>query len=658
MPESYRRVRNSAAAIGIAISMGASGVLLPKQGDAAMAAEPSTAKTAATLMPPSIDKTAVLPVEEAPKSEKVAKTPDSSSPQLELADSDFVTHLVQSGQTLWKIAQAYGVDANLIADANAISVDAVLEIGQVLSVPVTEGMVYPPLDLVSPESDTTLLMPDSEKVADKIPVREASRSESRLALAPTSQNLDSKYTLAAIEQNDRTMPVDRLALAKKPRPSGDLLQADATASELPDRLEARPDPSSEQTLTNLDLSLSIESDRSTEAHRVREGETLVQVARLHGVSVEDLVRENQIGNPNNIFAGQELAIPTPVAQSESLTVFGNPTSAVPFPNDKLQVIREGESSDRALPNVVLLENPPAEVDVPNLVPLAPIDDVETAEVPVLGTDEMASEDDAPQLQAFQSSADESTYAEELQADIDRLRDRYRNSESTPRSQVDLSTDSIAHVDSSERTLGNLSAGSRVNPEFNPDSETTEELVKPKPESQEVAVAPVGSANYAPIVPPISVSPELPALSSPGAYLPKPAAPAGGLGTGNMEFNGYIWPAQGVLSSGFGWRWGRMHNGIDIAGPVGTPIVAAAPGTVTYARWNDGGYGNLVEVTHPDGSLTLYAHNNRILVSEGQQVNQGQQIAEMGNTGYSTGPHLHFEIHPSGHGAVDPLAYLP
>lgn len=120
----------------------------------------------------------------------------------------------------------------------------------------------------------------------------------------------------------------------------------------------------------------------------------------------------------------------------------------------------------------------------------------------------------------------------------------------------------------------------------------------------------------------------------------------------------MWPAQGTLTSGYGWRWGRMHAGIDIAAAIGTPIFAAASGVVTYAGWDDSGYGNLVEIKHPDGSITLYAHNNRILVREGQQVEVGQQISEMGSTGNSTGPHLHFEIHPRGRGAENPLAYLP
>jgi murein DD-endopeptidase MepM/ murein hydrolase activator NlpD len=122
--------------------------------------------------------------------------------------------------------------------------------------------------------------------------------------------------------------------------------------------------------------------------------------------------------------------------------------------------------------------------------------------------------------------------------------------------------------------------------------------------------------------------------------------------------GFSWPATGKLTSRYGRRWGRMHKGIDIAGPVGTPINAAADGTIISAGWNSGGYGNLVEVRHSDGTTTRYGHNSRLSVSVGQTVRQGQQVAEMGSTGHSTGSHLHFEIRPSGGAAVNPISHLP
>jgi LysM repeat protein len=127
---------------------------------------------------------------------------------------------------------------------------------------------------------------------------------------------------------------------------------------------------------------------------------------------------------------------------------------------------------------------------------------------------------------------------------------------------------------------------------------------------------------------------------------------------NRHATTWIWPTAGVFTSGFGWRWGRMHRGIDMANNVGTPIKAARTGRVVFSGWHDGGFGYLVTLQHPDGSRSLYAHNSRLMVSNGQEVRQGTVIALMGSTGRSTGPHLHFEIHPPGAGAVDPLRLLP
>ena len=119
--------------------------------------------------------------------------------------------------------------------------------------------------------------------------------------------------------------------------------------------------------------------------------------------------------------------------------------------------------------------------------------------------------------------------------------------------------------------------------------------------------------------------------------------------------GFIWPTSGTLTSGFGWRWGRMHEGIDIAAPTGTPISAAASGTVIHAGWM-GGYGNLVVIDHGNGLATAYGHQSSIAVGSGTYVSQGQTIGYVGSTGHSTGPHLHFEVRVNG-SPVDPLGYL-
>jgi len=116
-----------------------------------------------------------------------------------------------------------------------------------------------------------------------------------------------------------------------------------------------------------------------------------------------------------------------------------------------------------------------------------------------------------------------------------------------------------------------------------------------------------------------------------------------------------WPVSGTVTSGFGARWGRVHEGIDIAVGEGTPVRAAAAGTVIYAGWMSG-YGNLVVVDHGNGLSTAYAHNSSLAVSVGQSVAAGEVVSYSGNTGNSTGPHVHFEVRVNG-SAVDPLGYL-
>jgi murein DD-endopeptidase MepM/ murein hydrolase activator NlpD len=126
-------------------------------------------------------------------------------------------------------------------------------------------------------------------------------------------------------------------------------------------------------------------------------------------------------------------------------------------------------------------------------------------------------------------------------------------------------------------------------------------------------------------------------------------------SGGVSSRGFIWPVSGAVTSGFGWRWGRMHEGIDIAAPSGTPIRAVAAGTVIYSGWMSG-YGNLVVIDHGGGLATAYAHQSSISVGSGQGVVQGQTIGYVGCTGHCFGDHLHFEVRVNG-SPVDPMGYL-
>ena len=135
-----------------------------------------------------------------------------------------------------------------------------------------------------------------------------------------------------------------------------------------------------------------------------------------------------------------------------------------------------------------------------------------------------------------------------------------------------------------------------------------------------------------------------------------ALPAGPLPTPSAS--GFIWPIEGVLTSPFGERWGRMHEGIDISAAEGTPIRAAAAGTVILmqSEYESGGYGNYTCIDHGGGLSTCYAHQSGFATSSGASVGQGDLIGYVGNTGNSFGAHLHFEVRIGG-AATDPLGYL-
>ncbi|MER3477854.1 MAG: peptidase M23, partial [Leptolyngbya sp. ERB_1_2] len=367
-------------------------------------------------------------------------------------------------------------------------------------------------------------------------------------------------------------------------------------------------------------------------YRVNPGETLSSIAQAHGISASDLADLNRLSNPNLVQANQFIKVPQKVAQALSQPVAATEPQA------------------------------PANVQVPTVPSLASTQNPVNPSVPLaVGGDAgqfafaNSSRNRTPEAQPADLRRSDDQYVNTLLSEISRLRERY---------QARSANRESAKISNAETSVSSR----RVNPQFKPNrpvaalrtesrnaaasGQTRLERVlanAPKPKPQVVATATLGSESYTPILrSPVgkTVSPNLPPLGRSDAYMP------------GDRFKGYMWPAKGMLTSPYGWRWGRMHKGIDIAAHVGTPIMAAASGKVITAGWNDGGYGNLVEVQHTDGSVTLYAHNSRLLVRVGQQVRQGQQIAEMGSTGFSTGPHSHFEVHLPGRGAVNPIALLP
>jgi len=125
---------------------------------------------------------------------------------------------------------------------------------------------------------------------------------------------------------------------------------------------------------------------------------------------------------------------------------------------------------------------------------------------------------------------------------------------------------------------------------------------------------------------------------------------------NFKTYGLIWPCQGQITSRFGKRNGKPHHGVDIASQVGSPIKSVLDGEVAYSDWQRG-YGNVLILKHNKGLMTVYAHNKKNYVEKGDKVLKGETIALMGNTGNSTGPHLHFEVRFHGR-AMNPENFLP
>jgi murein DD-endopeptidase MepM/ murein hydrolase activator NlpD len=336
-------------------------------------------------------------------------------------------------------------------------------------------------------------------------------------------------------------------------------------------------------------------------HAVRSGETVAEIAAQYNVTPNDILASNNITDPRTLQIAQELIIPG-------------------------------------------VASPAATADETAAAPIAP------AAAPELVTQNTTT------LATQLNDPSPDNRISRLKEEVMQMREEYRaqRARQTPTTAQAAPAPSVTPIEPQAQP---------ASPEWQRQQQLRKpgrnEVVVPQPEaapqanqqSDLVAAAPTSGRGYNRLLQlPAgqSVEPQIPPLQERDQYLPDRP----------QEFNGYIWPARGVLTSGYGPRWGRMHRGIDIAAPTGTPIHAAASGEVISAGWNSGGYGNLVEIRHPDGSMTRYAHNSKLLVRKGDRVEQGQQVALMGSTGFSTGPHLHFEVHPAGSGATNPMAFLP
>jgi murein DD-endopeptidase MepM/ murein hydrolase activator NlpD len=766
------RVR-SLATIGLAISVGASGILMPRNGDSARASELApTAESTAEVQPISANGPAtsasvdgsptelatapvgqqpIIPPTEGVVSEPTADNIEVAAPalpsefnpeqKLNLTGSEPLDHPAQSDLQ------------STAATPLATPVPTLSSIAQ----PNTDGAIE---SLKKQENRTTAS--SRTQLGYEEGANSSTSAASWQSPVPTPESAFS-VTQTAIPELSATSVI----------PSGNAATLNNAAS--PDRAFESSEPS--LTTPSLPSAVVVPPAGSAPAkadvlYKVRSGDTLDAIARGQGVSVKELIAVNKLGDPNFLNINQRLKIPQigsnnstvqaaasiPASNSTSFSSVAevpasfNPSSPAPeiaasgvvTPTPTVPVVSplgnleglnnisapivpkinsipltqvsqsisdpgklelQGEPTPTTFTGAVDTSTLPkvrsSATVIPQLTPISSTGGLGTDTTNALPDSYVASASLAESLPVGDAEVGMPTgqalnpYAERLRAEIVRLRSEYR----AERNSIGANSLALGTNDEplTQVATGNPSESENLNnpylytPEYaqpvqneisrppsrnwreqvqkqqqerfdparaaelqpidlTPASTTTSTLEQPV-----VATAPLGSEGYDPLSNPSlgqMVSPELPPLSGADTYLPN------GGKEQQQSAQGFIWPTKGVFTSGYGWRWGRMHKGIDIAGPIGTPIVAAADGVVTYAQWNDGGYGYLVEITHPDGTETVYAHNNRILVQKGQRVAQGEQISEMGSTGFSTGPHLHFEIHPAGQGAINPMAVLP
>lgn len=582
----------SAAMLGIALSVGASGALVSGAEASATVSAPTPSETTKAFS--SSSKTSAIETRPAIAATQRAEV--------------VAYHTVESGESLWQIAQQHRVGLRDLKFANELPPETAIKVGQVLRVP---------SDSTSVQLDSHVVVAEYETVSTGTAVV----TEPAL-LAQAAEALENTEEAGVIEFVEQ----DSSATAEESAQEGIIQISEFEVTEQPAVIADASPPVAE----TAPVVTALATPQAFNNYQIQAGDTLASIASSLGTTTQEIVNANGLANPNVIITGTTLRVPTreeqSVAKADSRPNMPAPVRISGSASDRLTYLRS--TATRPESARILGELRSATPDGP-----ASVGGEEVTERDIIGTEDTGS------TVASTQSAD--PFVANMMEDVEAVRD------------AAVSVSEVAQTESirsNERpSLLARSANRSVR-----ESGSAEASIAPTIEidsSELLAAAPISPDAYIPAQRPSAgqvVSPDMPILPEAGEFLPE--APA--------YFDGYVWPTQGTVTSGYGWRWGRMHRGVDVAGPVGTPVVAAAMGVVEQAGWNSGGYGNLVEIRHPDGSLTRYAHNNRLNVSAGQTVRQGQQIAEMGSTGYSTGPHLHFEVHMSGQGAVNPVAYLP
>jgi murein DD-endopeptidase MepM/ murein hydrolase activator NlpD len=711
-PYFNRQVRTKAAMIGLAISMGATSLLVTRQGDQAQAAAPVGNQNTTSTIPavpntevkfsttPKLEYQAASSVSVVESSRIVEPTAISQVPGLQAKLQVAAPVVARTTTTIQKsvnlqpevapkgsIAKSYA-NQQSVGDAKSISLNA------------------------QPQTVVSLSVANSGEVNSQLRAQQDFAinrlQEKSNRLRRSLAELRSEETKLSQTTNEVTQPT--IAVEKTPQLNANNIglqpsknATDASQASLISRLK-------QGSATNLRLTPSPNA-----AYEVKPGDTLAAIASDRGTSVSEIIKANNLNNPNELRINQKLTVPfaenrstvikptvaavSPVQSGSAPEIVtpANTFSAGLTPSESSQPSFTANKNSVTIPTAVISDN---QIQA---TAIKPTTDLTTAPAYGIGGDspipqglnQMQLAKNPPEVTRTKNN---NPRLRSLQDEIERLRTKYRAQQSgnvvvptespsneaaveIPVSRPDnfavsnpvirvnnvpvsipvprpmapnYSTQPQPQFRATQRT------NDAVNPEFNFFNQTSRQSnPSDNRPSVRIPTPPVGGDASASLglMRGRTVSPDFPPLTAAvDRYLPRAIdenTPAPSTMT-----TAYIWPAKGVLTSGFGQRWGRPHKGIDVANGTGTPIYASADGVIEKAGWNRGGYGNVVDIRHNDGSMTRYGHNSKILVQAGQPVRQGDTIALMGSTGFSTGPHTHFEIHASGKGAVNPIAFLP
>lgn len=755
-PKVHRRARTQAAMIGLAISMGATSLLVTRQSDQAQAAAPVGSQKAASTIPAASE----TEVKFATTKLESSAVSTASVPENPVIVEPTAVSQVPGLEAKWQIAASSmavqvpaseAISRSTVTDKNTVYIQP--QVAQGLSntnttvqdtVQTAKQLSEPSQQFSSPEGvdggkPSSLIV---NTASGEVNAQLKAQQEFALNRLQEKSNRLRK-SLAQLQSGETKNSSQRSIELAQPTPVAESTVkapsesvTDTSKSSLISKLKQNKETSAamQQLPTPAPATAKVEAPSARTAYEVKPGDTLAAIASNHGTSVSELVKANNLANPNQLQISQNLIIPVAglerstaaqpsvviqptVAQSSSTFTIATPSVNAASIKANLPVASQlsviAANSNVTVPTQVTTNNQ-IQANTANAFAnsgASPITDrtalraiaPETAPdnsygvggdtpVPKAFTEYQLAQ--KPTQKVAKTKSNERLRS--LQAEIERLRQKYRAQQSgtaTPGvTEIDTAVSESAAIPIPVMKSRDFAASSPFSPQNAVQIPVPRPIlpsysaqpVKPLFRATQPANEPInpeflsnqGGSQWSPsrarLATPKSgvnaadslgkmrgttVSPQLPPLAAVDQYLPRAIDPAATPNPSSFS-TAYIWPAKGVLTSGYGWRWGRMHKGIDIANSTGTPIYAASEGVVEKAGWNNGGYGNLVDIRHADGSLTRYGHNSRILVQAGQQVHQGQIIANMGSTGFSTGPHTHFEVHPAGKKAVNPIAFLP